>query len=277
MTLDNDSKPGFNIATRQKADILFGPIKTPLAGGGIIILPVRAVAGYARVNFLALSVQPFTLLIEEANAADGEFSETETFVSVLDAVSGLQKVCEMVFPCGTFMRLTVTNTGLVAGISLCVSGLPHGAGGSGGGTAGGRDISARITKSTDQSIPDATPTNIAFDTEIYDTDAMFNPAFPTILSINRPGKYDLQASLTWEPGGGTDRLIVIMKNGLATIAIGDITPIAASFTSQEVNGAGIPLVAGDFLEVLVFHDAGAPLNVLTGADVTPIFYAKKAN
>lgn len=275
--MENDPKPGFAIATRQKADILFGPIRTPIPGGGSIGLPVREVAGYARVNFLGISAQPFTLLVEEANAADGDWSETETFVSVLDPVSGLQKVCEMVFPCGTFMRLTVTNTGLIAGISLLGSGLPHGAGGTGGGTAGGRDISARIQNSLDQSILDVTPTNLSFDTEIYDTDAMYNPAFPTLLSINRTGKYDLQASLIWDVGAGTDRLIVIMKNGADTIALNDSPPIVGIPTSQEVNGAGIPLVAGDFLEVLVFHDAGAPLLVLTGGEVTPIFYAKRVN
>jgi hypothetical protein len=274
--MENDSKPGFTIATRQKADLLFGPLPNRLASGGSIILPVRDVSGYVRVNFLAISAQPFTLLVEEACLPDGTFIQAESFASVTDAVSGMQVVCEQVFPCGSFMRVTVTNTGTAAAVSLCGSGLPHGAG-AGGGTNGGRDISARITNNVDQSIPDTTPTNIAFDTEIYDTDAMFDPAFPTVLAIRRSGKYDLQASLTWGAGGGTDRLIVIMKNGGPTVANGNITPIVGSLTSQEVNGAGIPLVAGDFLEVLVFHDAGAPLLVLTGGDVTPIFYAKKVN
>lgn len=272
----DSSKPGFSIATRQKADLLFGPIPDVIGAAANVVLGVRDVLGYARINFLATSAQPFTILVEEACLSAGPFTETVTFSSVTDAGSGLEKVLEQVVPCGSFMRVTVTNAGAPATVSLCGAGLPHGSG-AGGGTAGGRDISVRITNSVDEPVDPAAPLILSFNTEIYDTDGMHAPGSPTLLSIQRSGKYDLQASVTWATGAGTFRQLRILKNGVDVVAIGDITPIAGGQTSQEVNGAGIPLVAGDVLTLEASHDDAGLLSVVAAAGVSPIFYAKKVD
>lgn len=128
--------PGFVIATRQKADLLFGPIPDRLTGGDTYVSPIRLVSGYARINFFGAADVPFTLLIEEACHADGPWAQTESFASAPDAL-GVQTICELVFPCGTYMRVSVANAGATAPISFCGYGLPHGAaasGGSGGAT-----------------------------------------------------------------------------------------------------------------------------------------------
>lgn len=84
--MDSREEPGFGIATRQKVDILFGPIQRPLPALSSVVLPVREVSGYRRVNSLATSAQPFTLLIEEAPAAAGPFSQTRSFSSAFEEV-----------------------------------------------------------------------------------------------------------------------------------------------------------------------------------------------
>jgi hypothetical protein len=130
METEETTLPGFVIATRQKADLLFGPIEEPLEAAASVTLDVMRVAGYGRVSFLAVSEQPFQILIEEACSPEGVFSEAATLVSALDATTGLQFVADHVFPSGTFMQVTVTNTGAVAAaVDLCAHGLPHSSGG----------------------------------------------------------------------------------------------------------------------------------------------------
>lgn len=136
--MDSREEPGFGIATRQKVDILFGPIQRPIPALSSVVLPVREVSGYGRINFLASSAQPFTMLVEEASLAAGPFAQTRTFSSAFDPVSGLETLCDQVFPCGSFMRVTVTNGGLPASVDIFGNGLPHGGGvaGSGNGATG---------------------------------------------------------------------------------------------------------------------------------------------
>lgn len=273
------SLPGFAIATRQKADVLFGPLARALGASVSQVLPVRRVAGYARVNFLGISAATFTILVEEANEAEGPFAQITTLTSALDPVTGLQRICERLAPCGTFMRLTVTNTGATrSAISLLVNGLPHASSGVGGGGDGdGADISAKVTNSADQPIPDMAPTSITFDTVIYDTNGMFDPLFPTILTIQEDGKYDIFGALMWSPGGGTFRTAVLIQNSLNTLAITDVAPIPGSFTGQQVYAPGVQLSAGDTVELLVLQDSGAPIDSVTGGGASPILYAKKVN
>lgn len=135
--METEDKPGFAIATRQKADLLFGPISKQVGAGLGVVLPERTVSGYGRVNFLGISAQPFTILVQEANSPTGPLTQTAFFSSALDVLTGLERVCDHVFPCGTQMVVTVTNTGPVpAPITFIANGLPHGSSNTGGGGGG---------------------------------------------------------------------------------------------------------------------------------------------
>lgn len=69
----------------------------------------KKVAGYAAINFLAISDQPMSLLVEEANEQSGPFVPTGTFPS---GVAGtMQMISERFIPVGSFMRVTLMNTG----------------------------------------------------------------------------------------------------------------------------------------------------------------------
>lgn len=113
------------VPSRQETEELFTLPPIPdnhppflLGAAGSIVIPAqpsltlslgKKVAGYSAINFLAMSDQPMTLLIEEANDPSGPFVPTESFTSAM--MGSFQGICERFLPCGSFMRVTLTNTG----------------------------------------------------------------------------------------------------------------------------------------------------------------------
>jgi hypothetical protein len=118
------------IPVRQHSEPLF-VLLTPIGASASFQFPVREVAGYDVVNFLAISNLAFQIRVEEASAADGPWTPVKTFASVL--VSGLQQVCDRINPCGRFMRVFLDN--LVASLQTTLEftglGLPIFGSGSG--------------------------------------------------------------------------------------------------------------------------------------------------
>lgn len=113
------------IETRQETEVLFGlpPVPTDappflLGAGESIVIPAQPsaeralgknVAGYAAVDFLAVSNAAMSLLVEEANDPQGPYVPVGTFPS---AVAGtFQAIRQRVIPIGSFMRVTLSNTG----------------------------------------------------------------------------------------------------------------------------------------------------------------------
>lgn len=111
------------ITTRQKAEELVHS-DVPLAGAGQIASKVSLVAGYAAISILSISDQPFSITIDEACDADGEFTRTVTLASVVDA-AGNQHICERVAPCGNYAIITLVNGGgQQTLLSFCALGIP---------------------------------------------------------------------------------------------------------------------------------------------------------
>ncbi len=117
------------VPSRQETEVLFSLPFQPdgaaflLAAGAPVVMPPQPaaippapaislgmlVAGYSAVNFFALSDQAMTLTIEEANDAEGPFAVVATFTSA--AAGALQAIRQRFTPVGSFMRVTLTNTG----------------------------------------------------------------------------------------------------------------------------------------------------------------------
>jgi len=150
---------GFVIQTRQKADVLFQSI-TPLPAGQVFTSAIARVAGYGEIAILAISDQPFTIVVTEAielpptlyqpqealvptplppplppptptppAAAPpigvGTFGQTQpTINSAL--VGGRQQVAMRIQPFGTFMQMVLTNTGVASEtlLNFQVLGIP---------------------------------------------------------------------------------------------------------------------------------------------------------
>jgi hypothetical protein len=113
------------IPTRQETEELFVlppvPTNSPpflLAAGASVVMPPqpsdqlslgKRIAGYSSSAFLAISNQPMTLVVEEANEPNGPFAVVETFTSI--AAGPLQIIRERVANFGSYARVTLTNTG----------------------------------------------------------------------------------------------------------------------------------------------------------------------
>jgi hypothetical protein len=141
------------------------------------------------------------------------------------------------------------------------------------------DISARIARSTVQSIANATPTALSFDTIIYDTSLFFVIGSPTKLTIPVDGKYDISAAIQWAAAVLGSREMFIRKNGATMVELARVLTLGAADTVPlEAHARGIPCVAGDYFEVIVTQSSTAALNVATdGGTFFPVFYAKKVN
>jgi hypothetical protein len=119
------SNSHFKIATRQKADLLFSAPATPVAASDIAVWGVRKVLGYGRVSILAMGAQPFTILIEEATSPIGPFVQTAALPSSVDTATGLEKVCDLIVPCGLYMRASLQNDGIQSIFQGKIIGLPQ--------------------------------------------------------------------------------------------------------------------------------------------------------
>jgi hypothetical protein len=94
------------IETRQEAERLF-VLDAPIAAGGSITLDVRKVAGYGVVAFLGISDRALSIVVEEANEEEGPFVVVATLTS--SVVGSNDVICSRVEPCGSFMKITVSN------------------------------------------------------------------------------------------------------------------------------------------------------------------------
>lgn len=116
--------PGLNVVpTRQEADELASTQK-PLGIAGTFVSDVFEVAGYDTAEILGIGDQAFSLQVEEACALDGPFVVTQTGAS--GASLGKQVLCARNMPCGSFMKVTFSNTSGTpqTSFSACILGIP---------------------------------------------------------------------------------------------------------------------------------------------------------
>lgn len=135
--------------------------------------------------------------------------------------------------------------------------------------AGQADISARVTRSTAQSIANATETAISFDTVRWDTDGMWDAANATRLTCQTAGKYLIVGNVRFAGAAGGYRQAGIKINGTATYLAIDKSSSLDSATVDLNPVAVYDLAAGDFIELYVFQNSGGNLNVEVLANSSP--------
>jgi hypothetical protein len=124
---------------------------------------------------------------------------------------------------------------------------------------GGADISAKVKKSADQSIPNATLTVIAWDQEQYDTDAMHDVSVNNSrITFNKAGKYSLVAQGWWTSNATGHREMGIRRNGSQLIAHTGSAAISGTRTYQNCSMV-FEMAVGDYCEVVVVQTSGAAL------------------
>jgi len=132
------------------------------------------------------------------------------------------------------------------------------------------DISCKVTKSADQTIPDDTNTVITWDQEDYDTDGMHdNVTNNSRITIKTAGKYSVMAQAVWAFNSTNRRVLDIIKN---SIVIGRMNYSAGS-NSQSIVSVVDEFAVNDILELSVNQDSGGNLNFV--ASGIPYFEAHK--
>jgi hypothetical protein len=130
---------------------------------------------------------------------------------------------------------------------------------------------ARVFDSTFASIPASTLERISFDTVTYDTGVggtdFFSFGDPTKVTAPINGLYALGAFLEWTSGVTSGALaMAIVLNGSKTIAAYESTADVNAVERRMSCGADYALVAGDYLELIVFQSTPSnPLNINANA------------
>ena len=132
-----------------------------------------------------------------------------------------------------------------------------------------RGHACRVTRAAAQSIPDSAVTTVNWDTEIFDTDG-FHDNVTNNSRITIPAGWptgfwvvSFQVALAFD-ADGSRRFAAIYKNGVAADVEGHHhRPGPSGGTGADMISASgtARLVAGDYLEVVALHDAGAAIDL----------------
>lgn len=184
------------------------------------------------------------------------------------AVSSFFPCLQIVDPGGNVMVSAQSPISVAAGGSATVSWFP-GLGNSGSGGVS-TFIGARIRASSTQSIPNATDTDLQYQTVDFDTAGMANlGANNRILTVQTPGIYLCICETGWAPNNAGRRLNGIVFNGF--VSLGAVYSAAASQMAiwapigggQRTGNTSIcylQMAAGQFISSGCFQQSGAALN-----------------
>lgn len=130
----------------------------------------------------------------------------------------------------------------------------------------------RVYPSANVSIPNATYTALAFNTESFDTDNYHSTVTNTsrlTVPTGKGGMYRVSWGITIDPSSaGSYRIANVRKNGSTTIS-----PNQYGFPSSTqpaiLYGSDLfQLVAGDYIDLLIYQDSGSAKNVYSESFLT---------
>lgn len=141
---------------------------------------------------------------------------------------------------------------------------------SGQNTLGSRHIGmlpgARVNRSTAQTLANATFTAMAYDTERWDSDGLFDPGVATRLTCRTAGRYAVFAHLTFATNAGGARIAYITRGASQVqVAADERLPAPAGVGTSISLGTVVTLAVGDYLEVLAYQTSGGSLDVLASS------------
>jgi hypothetical protein len=136
----------------------------------------------------------------------------------------------------------------------------------------------RVTRAAAQSIPDNVITTVAFDEERFDTDGMHNVVTNNSrITINTAGIYIVGFNGILQSDTYVTSFALLRVNGTTEIARGSRQYLPSTLQSHIQVQTVYQFVAGDYIEVQVYHDN--PGNIARNLDATdertPEFYAAR--
>jgi len=131
-------------------------------------------------------------------------------------------------------------------------------------SATGNSSGCRVYRSTTQSITQNTWTKVQFDTEVYDNQSEFDNTTNYRFTAKVAGVYNVTSMVTLDNLPDTyTALIAIYLNG--TIAFyGTSYGVGAITDAKSVVTLPLKLAVGDYIEICIFQNYTAALNVIAG-------------
>lgn len=137
-----------------------------------------------------------------------------------------------------------------------------------------------LTHSVAQSIPASTETVLAFDTERQDTSGYHDTVTNNSrITIPRAGGCWVGANVRFAYVGDTLRMVALRLNGSTVIAkerVPEPTHTATTMSADMIVSRYYRFVAGDYVEVVVWHNESSALDVVKANEHSPEFWAVKA-
>lgn len=129
---------------------------------------------------------------------------------------------------------------------------------------------AHLRRTAAQSIPTGVATNVAWTTEITDTDIGHdNVTNNTRYTAKTAGWFDCNATVSWALNSTGIRNVYFFKNSSTSSWPTVTIPAGGGYAYSKIVGA-IFLSVNDYLEVQGFQDSGVALNLDFGG--TDVFY-----
>jgi hypothetical protein len=121
---------------------------------------------------------------------------------------------------------------------------------------------AKLARSANKSIPHNTMTVVDFDQERFDSDSIHdNVTQNTRLTCRTAGLYQVWAVMSFALNSYGDRFWQLNRNGVLFQYFSSNKP-AGQVTPFMYGATVLQLAVGDYVEMGVFQDCGAPLNLL---------------
>lgn len=137
----------------------------------------------------------------------------------------------------------------------------------------GQVVGASVKRTTSQAISTATPTAIQFTTERFDTDVIHsNSVNNTRLTCMTSGVYLIIGQIRLDGSTtGLARTLGINLNSTDTLAFVSHNPPTSGNTTNLVVQTMYEMTPGDYIELVVYHDATGSLNVQASSERSPVF------
>ena len=140
---------------------------------------------------------------------------------------------------------------------------------------GGYTEGARAYNNVNISVPDATYTDLPFNSEFYDTDAIHNPVTNNSrLTCKTAGKYLIVANIQWDANATGLRYLRFNLNGAPAIGAVVDSPIVAQPIVQCFATID-DLSVGDYVELVAYQNSGGALLILLHYTFSPIFMMQR--
>jgi hypothetical protein len=141
------------------------------------------------------------------------------------------------------------------------------------------DISCRVYNSGNQTISNATWTDLTFDSELYDTDTMHDTSSNTNrITFTTAGVYVVSAHVNWTAGTTADRFVGIQHtqtSGTSYIALQHGSATALVGAMEQSVAVVAKFAASDYVTMQVRHNQGSNLDTIATAHYGSYFGAAK--